>query len=269
MNQPISGLPEGVGREVLYEIVAEHIAVISINRPDKRNAVNGPAAMAIDYLVRQVETDARIRVGILTSTSGQAFCTGADLNEIAAGRVCDILTPDGGFAGFTDSRREKPWLAAVRGLAVGGGFELALACDLIIASEDARFSLPEVRRGFIAAAGGVSRLARAIPRNVALELVATGGMLDSERAHALGLVNYRVPSAAVRDTAVSLARVIAANAPLAVRQSLSIARQHPDLSDAQLRDLSIKAAGRVMASEDAKEGARAFLEKRPPRWSER
>jgi enoyl-CoA hydratase/carnithine racemase len=258
--------PPGVDREVLFEIVAGQIAVISINRPEKRNAVNEAVATAVDHLVKVVEADDTLRVGILTSADRRMFCAGADLAEIAAGRVTKIITSSGGFAGFTDAERAKPWIAAVYGPVLGGGLELALACDMIVAAEDATFGLPEVKQGFLAAAGGAYRLPRAIPRNIALELIATGSSIDSHRAKVLGLVNYVAPSDQVRDTAVGIARSIAANAPLAVRCSLSIARQHADKSDAELRSLSVKLGAGVMASHDATEGPRAFLDKRPPRW---
>jgi enoyl-CoA hydratase/carnithine racemase len=261
--------PDGVGREVLYEIIDDHIAVVSFNRPDKRNAVNEAVATAVDFLVKRIEADDAIRVAILTSSSNAVFCAGADLAEIAAGRVRSLVTPDGGFAGFTAAKRSKPWIAAVCGSVLGGGFELSLACDMIIASEDAHFGLPEVKRGFLAAAGGIYRLPKAIPRNIALELIVTGSPLTASRAHALGLVNYLVPDGSVREAAVELARIIAANAPLAVCASLDIARLCTERSEAELQTLSVKTAGQVMASEDAKEGPRAFLAKRAPLWSGR
>jgi enoyl-CoA hydratase/carnithine racemase len=261
--------PHGASCGVLFEVIEEHIAVIALDRPEKRNAINAAMTAAIDFFVKKIEADDAIRVAILTSSSEQMFCAGADLGEIAAGRVGSIITPDGGFAGFTDAKRSKPWIAAVRGSVLAGGCELSLACDMIVAADDAKFGLPEVKRGFLAAAGGIYRLPRALPRNIALELIATGAPLDAQRAYVLGLVNYLMPSVQVRDTAVQLARTIAGNAPMAVRESLHIARQYLEKSDAELHALSVRTATHVMSSEDAQEGPRAFLEKRTPRWRNR
>jgi enoyl-CoA hydratase/carnithine racemase len=258
--------PAGVGKEVLFEIEDQHIALVTLNRPQKRNAINGAVANALDYIVKSVEADDNIRVAILTSSSEGTFCAGADLAEVAAGKGAELRTPDGGFGGFTDAKRAKPWIAAVRGPALAGGCELALACDMIVASADARFGLPEVKRGLFAAGGGAHRLPLAIPRKVAYELIATGESLPAERAYTFGLVNRLTSSAEVLHVARQLAEEIAANAPLSVRESLRIARLAHDLPDAELRALSRKVSELVLSSEDSKEGPRAFLEKRPPQW---
>jgi enoyl-CoA hydratase/carnithine racemase len=154
----------------------------------------------------------------------------------------------------------------VRGRAVGGGFELCLACDMIVAARDATFGLPEVKRGLIAAAGGTYRLPRTISRNIALELIATGNDLSAERAYTLGILNWIVPSEDVQHQARQLARTIAANAPLAVRESLKIARLATEGPDAELRELARNASRTVFNSDDAKEGSAAFLQGRTPRW---
>jgi enoyl-CoA hydratase len=254
------------GNEVQSERYGDHIAVLTLNRPEVRNAVNGALANRLDALVKETEEDDAVRVVILTSSNAKVFCAGADLSEIAKGRADTLSTPDGGFAGLADAKRSKPWIAAVRGFALAGGFELALACDMIVASEDAQFGLPEVKRGLFAGAGGVHRLPRGIPRSIALELVATGNSMDAARAYALGLINRVASSDDVVATAVALAEDIAANAPLSVRESLIVARQSSEKSDAELRRLSFEASARVFESEDAREGPRAFLEKRPARW---
>jgi enoyl-CoA hydratase len=265
----MSEQPEGVGREVLFEIVDDHIAIVTLNRPEKRNAVNGALAGAVAYLVRKIEDDAAIRVAILASSNEKVFCAGADLAEISAGRGALLAPAGSGFAGFVDAPRAKPWIAAVRGAALAGGCELPLACDMIVASDDSTFGLPEVKRGLFAGAGGVHRLPRAIPRNIALELIATGDPMKADRAYTLGLVNRLVPSAQVRDEAIALAKAIAVNAPLSVRESLIVARQSSEKTDAELRKLSMEHSMKVMTSEDAKEGPRAFLEKRASRWQGR
>lgn len=255
------------GDEVLFEIVDGHIAVITLNRPAVRNAVNGVLASALDAAVKRAESDPEIRVAILASSHEKVFCAGADLAEIAAGRGHTLSTPDGGFAGFVEHAKAKPWIAAVDGAAFAGGCELVLACDMIVASEKAAFGLPEVKRGLFAGAAGVYRLPRRLPRNVGLELVATGDGLDAARAYALGLANRLTPPGGALNAALDLARAIAANAPMSVRESLAIARMCQDLTEDELKPLSRAASGRVFSSADAKEGPRAFLEKRAPVWT--
>ena len=260
--------PEGVGREVLYEIVDQHIAVVSLNRPEKRNAVNGALAAALEYIVKQIEADDEIWVAILTSSNDKVFCAGADLAEISAGRG-GLMTKDGGFAGFVDAKRVKPWIAAVRGSALAGGCELSLACDMIVAEPGSGFGLPEVKRGLLAAAGGVHRLPRALPRNIALELIATGEPLSADRAYALGLINRLTDASNVLPEALALARKITSNAPISVRESLRVARISAEHSDADLRKISTEASRTVMSSADSREGPRAFVEKRAPVWTGR
>src|SRR5690606_12506527 len=215
-----SDMAEG-GNEVLFEVVEGHIAVVTLNRPEVRNAVNGAVAAGLDAAVKRVENDAEIRVAILASSQDKVFCAGADLSEIAAGRAHLLSTKDGGFAGFAEHAKAKPWIAAVEGAAFAGGCEIVLACDMISASENARFGLPEVKRGLYAGAAGVYRLPRRLPRNIAIELVVTGEGLDAARAYALGLVNRLTPSGGALGAALELARTIAANAPLSVRESLA------------------------------------------------
>lgn len=244
----------------------DHVAIVTLDRPEVRNAVDGAMASRLDMLVKLTERDDDIRVVILASSNARVFCAGADLSEIAKGRADTLSTPDGGFAGLVDARKNKPWIAAVRGFALAGGCELALACDMIVAADDALFGLPEVKRGLFAGAGGVHRLPRAIPRNIALELIATGEPINAPRAYALGLVNRIAPSAAVAATAIQLAEAIAANAPISVRESLAVARLASETTDAELRRLSFEASTRVLQSDDSREGPLAFLEKRAARW---
>lgn len=262
----MSDKPAGVGNEVLYEVVDDHIAVVTLNRPDKRNAVNAALAAALEYIVKEVEADPKIRVAILTSSNDKAFCAGADLAEISAG-IVGMATKDGGFAGFVDANRVKPWIAAVRGVALAGGCELSLANDMVVCAKTSAFGLPEVKRGLFAGAGGVHRLPRALPRNIALELIATGDPLPAERAYTLGLVNRLVDTdAEVLPAAIKLAKEIAVNAPLSVRESLKVARIAIEHPDKEMRGISAAASGPVMMSEDAKEGPLAFLQKRPANW---
>ncbi|UHC15299.1 enoyl-CoA hydratase-related protein [Methylobacterium currus] len=253
---------------VLVAHAGEHVAVVTLNRPEARNAVDPALARALAQAVAETEADDAVRAVVLAGT-GPVFCAGADLTVISAGGADDLWTPEGGFAGFVHAVRAKPWIAAVDGPALAGGCEIALACELIVAGEGASFGLPEVTRGLVAAAGGLYRLPRALPKAIALELILTGARLEAARAHALGLVNRLVPPGSARDEAVALATGIAGNAPLAVRESLAVARLAPDVDEAGLRAASAAARARVQASEDYREGPRAFVEKRPPRWSGR
>jgi enoyl-CoA hydratase/carnithine racemase len=180
-------LPEAV---VKFEVVENHIALVTLMRPISRNAIIAALTRGLEAAVKRAELDPEIRAAILYSSHAHVFCAGADLKEVAAGRISDLSTPDRGFAGFVDAHREKPWVAAVRGFAVAGGFELTLSCDMIVASEDASFSLPEVRLGLFAGAGGAYKLPQLLPRNIALELIATGRVLTAHRAEVFGLVNY-------------------------------------------------------------------------------
>lgn len=251
---------------VTIEKAGNHIAIVTINRPDARNAVNGDVARGMERAVRETEADDDIWVVILTGAGDQAFCAGADLKEVSAGRRTGIATEAGGFGGFVHMPRTKVWIAAVNGFALAGGLELMLACDMAVASERASFGLPEVMRGLVALAGGIYRLPRAIPRNIAMELIATGGRLDAQRAGDYGLVNRVVPHDTLREEAMTLAGTICANAPMAVRASLAVARRAYDLADAELRQLSEEAGERNSHTLDYREGPLAFVEKRAPRW---
>jgi enoyl-CoA hydratase/carnithine racemase len=261
MNAPVPA-----AAEVTAEICAPHVMLVTLRRPDSRNAINGAVTLALDRIVRDSEADPSVRVVVLTGMGGRAFCSGADLKEVAGGRLDSLWTRDGGFAGLVRARRSKVWIAAVDGLALAGGFEIALACDLIVASDDAEFGLPEVKRGLIAAAGGLYRLPRSIPRAIACELIATGERLSAHRALAFGLVNRVAAKEQILAVALALAATIAANAPIAVRESLKIARQAFDLDDATLAAMSDEGQQRVMQTDDFLEGPRAFIEKRAPRW---
>jgi enoyl-CoA hydratase len=257
------------GEVVRLSSVQNHVAVVTLNRPEAMNAVSPAMAIRLADIVRRTEADPAIRAVILTGAGEKAFCAGADLKAVAAGGANGLWTAEAGFAGFVAAHRHKPWIAAVNGLALAGGFEIALAADMIVAVEHASFGLPEVSRGLIAAAGGLFRLPRAIPRTIALELIATGARIDATRACQLGLVNRVVPAGELMAEAHALAARICANAPIAVRESLEIARKAADLDAAELALLCADARARVMQTEDFREGPRAFVEKRAPNWTGR
>ncbi len=267
MAGPVSS-PTGVAAAecVKLDYPRAHLALVTLNRPEARNAINESTAIHLARAVEQLEQDPAIRCVVLTGAGDQAFCAGADLKEVAAGGLERLSTAANGFGGFVTAKRAKPWIAAVNGFALAGGFEIALACDLIVAADDAVFGLPEVTRGLIAAAGGVYRLVRRLPQALAFELIATANRIDAQRAAGLGLINQVVPKAQLQAAALRLATAIAANAPIAVKESLAIARRAYDLQDEELYRLSVQAQARIMLTEDFQEGPRAFIEKRPPRW---
>ena len=251
---------------VLFEIVEPHVAMVTINRPEARNAVNGAVATGLESALDRVEADPDLWAAILTGAGPHAFCAGADLKEVSAGRGSALSTKKGGFGGFVRAKRSKLWIAAAQGHALAGGLELLLACDLAVAAETANFGLPEVKRSLVAGAGGVFRLPRALPKAIALEMIATGDPIPASRAAHFGLVNAVVPASAVIEAALALARRVTVNAPIAVREALGVARQAYDLPEAALWEVCGDASRRVIATEDFKEGPRAFVEKRPPRW---
>ena len=252
---------------VSYELQG-HVALLTIRRPEARNAVNGEVATAMEAAIDRLEDDGDAWVGVLTG-EGSVFSAGADLKAIAAGQAGSLATAMGGFAGITNRTREKPIIAAVDGPALAGGCEIALACDLIVASTAAAFGLPEVKRSLAAAAGGLFRLPRAIPPKVAMEVVLTGDPLSAERAAAFGLVNELVEPGQALAAAIALAERICANAPLAVRASRAVVLAAATTSDDELWRMSAQAMGQLMQTEDFQEGPRAFIEKRAPEWKGR
>lgn len=250
--------------EIRFERIG-HVGVIRLNRPDVHNAITVAMAEAIEKMVALVEADPALRVGMVAG-QGKSFCAGADLKEVAAGRGPSLMRPETGFAGFVYAPKAKPWIAAVHGAAHGGGTEIALACDMVVAGEAASFGLTEARRGLIAGAGGAYRIARAVPRAIAIEVVTTGIPLSAARALAVGLVNRVVPTESVFDEAMQLAALVAANSPLSVRESLALTRLAADGDEAAFRRAQDEAVARVVAGPDLIEGAKAFVEKRAPVW---
>jgi enoyl-CoA hydratase len=241
----------------------ERVLVITINRPDQRNAVNAAVAAGIAAALDELDADAELSVGVLTG-AGKGFSAGMDLKAFVAGE--SPYAGDRGFAGITQRAAAKPLIAAVEGFALAGGLEVALACDLIVASRGARLGIPEVKRSLVAAGGGLLRLPRVLPRNVAMELALTGDPIAAERGFELGLVNRLAEPGAALGTALELAQAIAGNGPLALAGTKRILTEAVDWPDAEFFARQGEIVGRVMASEDAREGATAFAEKRAPVW---
>ncbi|HEY3728391.1 MAG TPA: crotonase/enoyl-CoA hydratase family protein [Solirubrobacteraceae bacterium] len=244
----------------------DRMLVITINRPDQRNAVNAAVAAGIAGALDELDGEAGLSIGVITG-AGKGFCAGMDLKAFVAGESPHF--GDRGFAGITQRASAKPLIAAVEGFAVAGGLEVALSCDLIVAAKGARLGIPEVKRSLVAAAGGLLRLPRMLPRNVAMELALTGDPIDAERAHQLGLVNRLAEPGEALLTALELAAAIAQNGPLALAASKRILLESADWPDSEFFERQNQIAGPVMASEDAREGATAFAEKRPAVWKGR
>ncbi|HEU4362594.1 MAG TPA: crotonase/enoyl-CoA hydratase family protein [Mycobacterium sp.] len=250
-----------------------NVLVITINRPEARNAVNGAVSVAVGDALQQAQDDAEVRAVVITGAGDKSFCAGADLKAIAARE--NIYHPEHGewgFAGYVHHFIDKPTIAAVNGTALGGGTELALASDLVVAEQRAQFGLPEVKRGLLAAAGGVFRIVDQLPRKVALELLFTGEPMSAADAARWGLVNQVVENGTVLDAALTLAERITGNAPLSVWASKRIAygadngvipAEEPGWARIT------REFGSLLKSEDAREGPLAFAEKRPPVWKAR
>src|SRR4051795_13323561 len=207
------------------------VGVLTLNRPEARNAVNGDVSSGMEAALDQLEENEEAWVGVLTHV-GPVFSAGADLKAITSGRAAELQTARGGFAGLVQRQRTKPLIAAVDGAALAGGCEIALACDLIVASKQARFGVPEVKRSLVAAAGALFRLPRALPHNLALEMIMTGDPIEAERAYHFGMVNDLCEPGQALERAKVLAGRIAANAPLAVRKSREVALKSLDSDEA-------------------------------------
>jgi enoyl-CoA hydratase/carnithine racemase len=255
-----------VSDELLVDI-DDGVMVLTINRPGRRNALDLPTAEALAAALDELDRRDDVRVGVLTGAGG-SFCAGMDLKAYAETGERPITASRGGL-GIVKRPPVKPVVAAVQGFVLGGGFEVALACDLIVAADDAVFGLPEVQRGLVAAGGGAMRLAQRLPHNLAVELLLTGDRLPAARAHELGLVNRLVPSDEVLPTALELARAVGRGAPLAVAATKRIVLECPDWPADEVFSRQEQLLQVVRDSQDAVEGARAFAEKRPPVWQGR
>jgi enoyl-CoA hydratase len=254
-----------VSDEVLTE-TRDGVLVVTINRPDAKNAVNAAVAVGMAEALDELDANDDLRVGVLTGAGG-TFCAGMDLKAFLKGE--SPVIEGRGLAAVTQRPPRKPLIAAVEGWALAGGFEIVLACDLTVAAETARFGVPEVKRGLVAAAGAALRLPERVPMPIALELLLTGDPIGAARAAELGLVNRLTPEGGALDGALELAATIAANGPLAVEVTRRIARASRDWSLEESWSKQDELMGPVFVSEDAMEGAQAFAEKRKPVWKGR
>lgn len=251
-----------MSEEVLTSQV-DGILVVTLNRPQARNAANRALAEGVAAAMDELDANDDLRVAILTGAGG-TFCSGMDLKAFVTGETPHIAGR--GFAGLTESSPKKPLIAAVEGYALAGGLELAISCDLIVAADDAKFGIPEVKRGLAAAAGGLVKLPRQIPPRLAMELALTGDFIGAKRALEIGLINEVVPAGTALDAAKALAAKIAANGPLAVAASKQVVLQQQDWSSDEMFKKQGEIVTPIFTSEDAIEGATAFAEKRAPHW---
>jgi enoyl-CoA hydratase/carnithine racemase len=262
-------MPRDGGGSVSDEVLVERrgpVQVITINRPEARNALNVAVSRGVADAVDELDSSDELWAGVLTGAGG-TFSAGMDLKAFLRGERPSI---DGrGLCGITQTPPRKPMVAAVEGWALAGGFELLLACDLIVAARTARFGVPEVKRSLVAAAGGAFLLPRRVPLAIALELLLTGDPFDAQRAAEVGLVNRVVDEGGALEAAVALAQTIAANGPLAVAATKEIARRSNDWTLAEAWTEQSELIAPVFDSADAREGATAFAEKRAPVWTGR
>ena len=239
------------------------VLIVTINRPDARNSVNAAVAAGIAAAMDELDASDDLSVAVLTGAGGN-FCSGMDLKAYLRGEL--PLVPGRGFAGITESPPKKPLIAAVEGYALAGGTEIALSADMVVASNTANFGIPEVKRGLVAVGGGLIRLPRRIPYQIAMELALTGENLAAADAHRIGLVNRLTEPGGALAAALELAEKIAANGPQAVAATKQVLAQSADWSSEEAFAKQMEVAGHVFASADAKEGPRAFAEKRAPVW---
>ena len=240
------------------------VLVVTINRPAMRNAIDRAASESIARAMDELDADPALTIGILTGAGGH-FCAGMDLKAFLRGERVEI---DGrGLAGIVETPPRKPLIAAVEGYALAGGCEIALACDLLVAADNAQFGIPEVKRGLIAGSGGLIRLPQRIPRQIAMEYALTGALMPASEARQWGLVNRLTRPGEALDGARALASTIAANGPMAVRMTKRVMTEAPGWAAGEVWQRQRELLEQVIASNDAREGALAFSEKRAPRWS--
>ncbi|NND82311.1 MAG: crotonase/enoyl-CoA hydratase family protein [Gammaproteobacteria bacterium] len=244
--------------------VADNIMTITLNRPETKNAANRAMAEGVAAALDELDSNSELRAAVLTGAGG-TFCAGMDLKAFVSGEL--PIVEGRGFAGLTEAPPQKPLIAAVEGFALAGGMEAMLACDLIVVAEDAKFGIPEVKRGLAAAGGGLIRLPRQIPYRLAMEMALTGDFYSAEQVADMGLVNRVVPTGTALDAARELAAKIGQNGPLAVRLSKQVMNESADWSHGEMWDKQMEIVKPIFTSKDAMEGSKAFAEKRAPVWT--
>ena len=252
-----------MSEEVVLVETADGVMTITLNRPKAKNAVNKAVAVAVAAAIDELESNNALHVAVITGADG-TFCSGMDLKAFITGEM--PMVEGRGFAGMCEYVASKPLIAAVEGYALAGGFEVAISCDLIVAADDSKFGIPEVKRGLAAAAGGLGKLPKQIPSRIAKELALTGDFISAQRAYDLGLINQVVASGGALEAAKAMAAKIAANGPLAVAASKAVVDQAQDWTSDVMYAKQEKIILPVLTSEDAIEGATAFAEKRAPNW---
>jgi enoyl-CoA hydratase len=244
----------------------DSLLLITLNRPEARNAINTAMAEGVAAALDELDADDALKAGVLTG-AGRSFCAGMDLKAFVAGERPWV--GDRGFAGIVQRASRKPLIAAVEGFAVAGGFEVALACDLLVAARNAKFGVPEVRRSLVAAGGALLRMPQRMPYALAMELALTGDQIEAQRGHELGIVNRLTEPGEAVDVALKLAERIAANGPLALAATKEILQAQRDWSQEEFWERQRTIVDPVFASQDAQEGPTAFAEKRAPVWQGR
>jgi enoyl-CoA hydratase/carnithine racemase len=251
-----------MSNEVLVD-VTDGIMTVTLNRPEAKNAANRAVAVGVAAAMDELDSNDSIHVAILTGAGG-TFCAGMDLKAFVSGEM--PMVEGRGFAGLTEATPRKPLIAAVEGYALAGGLELAISCDLIVTADNAKFGIPEVKRGLAAAAGGLIKLPRQIPSRLAMEMAITGDFITAQRAYEMGLVNQIVPAGTALEAAKAMAARIVANGPLAVAISKQVVQESADWSAEDMWKKQQDLVMPVFGSEDAMEGSIAFAEKRAPNW---
>jgi enoyl-CoA hydratase len=262
----MSTAESAVGTEPVISERRGGVLLITLNRPEVRNAVNGALAAGVGGALDELDSDDGLSVGVLTGAGG-FFSAGMDLGAFVRGE--SPWFGDRGFAGIAQRASRKPLIAAIEGFAVAGGFEIALACDLLVAARGAKLGIPEAKRSLVAAGGALLRLPRRMPYHIVMELALTGDTLPAERFYEFGVVNRLAEPGSAVDVAMELAATLAKNGPLALAASKQILQEQFDWSSAEMWEKQGAISGPVFASEDAKEGANAFKEKRDPVWKGR
>eukprot|EP00924_Labyrinthula_sp_SR-Ha-C_P012388 snap_masked-scaffold_10-processed-gene-5.30-mRNA-1 protein AED:0.01 eAED:0.01 QI:0/-1/0/1/-1/1/1/0/258 len=255
-----------MSEEVVKFETQGHIAIFTLNRKPARNAISAEVSERMEALLDKFEADQNLWIGIITSSHPTTFCAGADLKSISEGK--NIMTKKGGFAGLVHYPRKKILIAAVDGYALAGGCEIVLACDLVVASKKSQFGLPEVKRSLVAAAGGLFRLPKKIPENIAMEVILTGDRISAERAYNFGMVNVLCEEGKSLEAALKLAKRVEVNAPLAVFEARKIVHETLKYDQEKVGwKKSAEGMKYLSTTEDYKEGPRAFIEKRAPKWT--